>query len=520
MAIPGSSAQEIPVRFVDVTAEAGISFRHAGGLRERVMPAIVGSGAAFADYDNDGDLDLYIANSARPYPQANAPPPQNVLYQNNGDGTFTDVTAIAGVGDTGWGMGCAFADYDNDGDADLYVTNYKGNVFYRNNGDGTFTDFTVGAGSVDHQSFGAGVAWADYNNDGYVDLYIANYLDYTKVPQGKEVFFPYDFFGGTNVLFLNKKDGRFIDVTGVARVSGGFHLSLGTSFADYDNDGDLDLYVANDADQNILYRNEGDGTFLNTNIPDARSRTGDVRGGMGVTWGDYDNDADLDLFVTNWLDENNILYRNNLDGTFADATARSGCFESGLGKTGWGTEFFDYDNDGDLDLYIACGHIDPATQEPPAQDDILLQNNGDGTFSDVSEILGLDSPRTGRGVAIADYDDDGDLDIFVVNTGERPWLLRNEGGNQNHWLKIRTVGTNSNHDGIGVRVEATTGALVQIREVTCGGSYLSQSSLELEFGFGKATMVDSIVIRWPSGTIQTLKDIEVDQTIIAAEPEE
>ncbi|MBI1929113.1 VCBS repeat-containing protein, partial [Candidatus Poribacteria bacterium] len=351
-----SWGQVSDVQFVDVTEEAGIHFQHAGGFEKRVIPAIVGSGAAFVDYDNDGDLDLYIVNSTVVSPRsliggehsgveqtddAGAGLPRNALYRNNGDGTFTDVTEAAGVGDTGWGMGCAFADYDNDGDADLYVTNYKANVFHKNNGDGTFVKFSAGAGGLGHTGFGAGVAWADYDNDGYVDLYFANYLDYSKVPQGKEVFFPYDFFGEENVLLLNKGDGKFINMTDSAGVGGGFHLSLGVAFADYDNDGDADLYIANDTDQNILYRNNGDGTFTNTNLPDARSHTGDIRGGMGIAWGDYDNDGDLDLFVTNWLDENNVLYRNNGDGTFTDVSAQSGVFESGIGKTCWGTEFFD-----------------------------------------------------------------------------------------------------------------------------------------------------------------------------------
>ena len=328
------------IRFVDVTEQAGIHFEHAGGIDHRVVPALVGSGAAWRDYDNDGRLDLYIVNSALVRPAPDAVLPENALYRNNGAGTFTDVTDAAGVGNTGWGMGCAFADYDNDGDADLYVTNYKANQFYRNNGDGTFKRFSSGAGGIGHNGFGAGIAWGDYDVDGYLDLYVGNYIEYNKVPQGDEVFFPYDFFGQTNILYLNKGDGGFINITNAAKVNGGFHLTLGVAAADYDADGDLDLYLANDTDQNILYRNDGELTFMNTNQPDARSGTGDIRSGMGVTWGDYDNDGALDLFVTNWLDENNVLYRNNGDGTFTDVSARSGIFESGLGKTCWGHSVF------------------------------------------------------------------------------------------------------------------------------------------------------------------------------------
>jgi hypothetical protein len=507
-------------RFVDITADVGIDFKHAGGIDKRVIPAVVGSGAAFADYDNDGDLDLYIVNSSTKHDTGTGNP-RNALYQNNGNSTFTDVTNEAGVGNPVWGMGAAFADYDNDGDLDLYVANYKANAFFRNEGSGSFIKFSSKAGSIGHVGFGSAVAWGDYDNDGYLDLYVANYLDYGKLPRGDEVFFPYDWYGQSNVLLLNKGDGGFIDVTESARVGGGFHLTLGASFADYDSDGDLDIYLANDTNQNILYRNNSDGTFTNTNGTDERSHTGDIRGGMGITWGDYDNDGDLDLFVTNWLDENNVLYRNNSDGTFTDVSAQSGIFESGLGKTCWGTEFFDYDNDGDLDLFIACGHIDPATWESSSQSDIFLENNGNGTFTDISESVGIRSvPNgTGRGLAVGDYDNDGDLDLLVVNCGEGAVLFRNDGGNQNNWLKILTIGKTSNRNGIGARIELTAGKSRQIREVISGSSYLSQSSLEIEFGLGKASVVDQIRILWPSGSKQTLTDINVNQKLVITEPD-
>lgn len=510
------------IRFTDVTEQAGIHFEHAGGIDHRVVPALVGSGAAWRDYDNDSRLDLYIVNSALVRPAPDAVLPKNALYRNNGDGTFTDVTDAAGVGDTGWGMGCAFADYDNDGDADLYVTNYKANQFYRNNGDGTFKRFSSGAGGIGHNGFGAGIAWGDYDADGYLDLYVGNYIEYSKVPQGDEVFFPYDFFGQTNILYLNKGDGGFINITNAAKVNGGFHLTLGVAAADYDADGDLDLYLANDTDQNILYRNDGELTFMNTNQPDARSGTGDIRSGMGVTWGDYDNDGDLDLFVTNWLDENNVLYRNNSDGTFTDVSAQSGIFASGLGKTCWGTAFFDADNDGDLDLFFAAGHIDPASWESHGQADVFLQNNGDGTFTDISEAVGLresDSHGVGRGVAVGDYDADGDLDLFIVNSGAKPTLLRNDGGNRRHWLQIRTVGSVSNRDGVGAVVKVSAGNLHQIQQVTAGDSYLSQSSLDVEFGLAHHAKVDRIVIQWPSGIVQTLTNVQANQRLVVVEGE-
>lgn len=518
--IPIWDVNTAEIQFIDVTETAGIDFKHAGGIDHRVVPALVGSGAAWRDYDNNGTFDLYIVNSTAVRPEPDMILPSNILYRNNGDGTFTDVTDIAGVGDTGWGMGCAFADYDNEGDADLYVTNYKENVFYLNMGDATFKKFTSGAGGIGHKGFGSGVAWGDFDTDGFLELYVGNYIEYTKVPQGDEVFFPYDFFGQNNVLYLNKGDGSFIDITDSAKANGGFHLTLGVAAADYDNDNDLDIYIANDSDQNILYRNDSEMTFMNTNQPNARSRTGDIRGGMGIAWGDYDNDGALDLFVTNWLDENNVLYRNNGDGTFTDVSAKSGVFESGLGKTCWGTVFFDMDNDTDLDLFFSAGHIDPATWENHGQQDVLMQNNGDGTFTDISEQVGLrqfESPGVGRGVAAADYDADGDVDLLIVNSGEKPRLLQNNGGNKLNWLHIRTVGVESNRDGIGTRIKVITGDTHQIRGVASGSSYLSQHSPEVEFGLGNHKIVDKIILEWPSGTEQTLTNIAVNQMLIITE---
>ena len=508
------------VKFVDITQEAGIKFKHAGGLQEQVIPALVGSGVALADYDNDNLLDIYIANASIVFPQPSAKLPTNVLYRNNGDGTFTDVTKQAGVGDAGWGMGCIFGDYDNDGDLDLYVANYKLNVLYQNNGDRTFTDVSAEA-RVDNKGFGAGAAWADYNNDSYLDIYVANYIDYSILPRGKKIFFPYDFFGQANILYRNNGKGKFTDATTSAGVDGGFYLSLGVAFADYDNDGDSDLYIANDSNPNILFRNNGNGKFTNTNVTEYRSHTGDTRSGMGIAWGDYDNDSDFDLVVNNWQDENSILYRNNGDGTFTDVSAAVGIFAVTVGKTCWGTEFFDYDNDGYLDLFIACGHIDPGPDENPGQSDILLRNNRDGTFTDVSTNTGISalSPKVSRSLACGDYDDDGDIDVFIGNNGDTPYLLRNEGGNKNNWLKIKTVGVKSNKDGIGARITVKSGSLIQIREVSSGSSYISQNSLEVEFGLGERNKVDSIEIRWPSGIIQKLAEVSVNQSINVVESE-
>jgi len=356
-------------------------------------------GVAWGDYDNDGDLDLYVAN----YNEA------NVLYRNNGDGTFTDVTDEAGVSCRGHSRGVAWGDYDNDGDLDLYVANDGANVLYRNNGDGTFTDVTSEAG-VSCTGSSCGVAWGDYDNDGDLDLYVANFYE-------------------ANVLYRNNGDGTFADVTSEAGV-GYTGYSRGVAWSDYDNDGDLDLYVAN-YEANVLYRNNGDDTF--TDVTD-EAGVGYTGSSWGVAWGDYDNDGDLDLYVANY--EANVLYRNNGDGTFTDVTGQAGVGCTGNSRgVAWG----DYDNDGDLDLYVANYY----------GANVLYRNNGDGTFTMVG--AGVGCTGNSRGVAWGDYDNDGDLDLYVAND-EANVLYRNN-GNLNHWLQIRLHGTISNRSAIGTKVK-------------------------------------------------------------------
>ncbi len=527
-----------PVEFVDVTEEAGVAFQHDQGTKLTLLPEVMGSGAAFADYDNDGDLDLYVVNGSGPM-NGLAPKsiPTNVLFSNNGDGTFTDVTQTANVGDKGWGMGCVFGDYDNDGDLDLYVTNFGPNVLYRNSGDGTFTNVTKIAGVGDDR-WGTSAAFGDYDNDGYLDIYVANYVNFddqitpidaemTKYTRGSALI-PQTYDSQANVLYRNNGDGTFMDVTKKAGVSDEGGKGLSVVFGDYDNDGDLDLYVVNDVTENKFYRNNGDSTFLDISY---LVGVDDLKGGMGAVFGDYDNDGDLDMFSTYWQDDFNALYKNTLDnrkvgkdyiGNFVDVTIATGLGETSLGYVGWGTDFWDYDNDADLDILVVNGYTNPYMGNPKTcigQRNLLFRSNGDGTFTNVTKISGegLNKRNASRGAVFGDYDNDGDIDVYITNNNGGCVLLRNDGGNKNNWLHVKTVGTNNNHDGIGARVKVVCGSTSQIREVCAGSSYLCQNSLEVEFGLGNQTKIDLLEIRWPSGIVQKMENVDVNQKIIVVE---
>ncbi|MFQ6044236.1 MAG: CRTAC1 family protein [Candidatus Poribacteria bacterium] len=520
----------ISVTFTDVTAAAGINFIHSEGDIIELVSQTTSPGAAFADYDNDDDLDIYITNgSGLP----------NALYRNNGDGTFSDVARQAGVDHRGFAMGCVFGDYDNDGDLDLYVTNYnEPNLFFRNNGDGTFTDVTLETGTGDDR-WGVSAAFADYDNDGDLDLYVVNYIRFAKELAPKNFVLveraednvllapePYDPQG--NVLYRNNGDGTFTDVTAQAGVADENGRGLSAIFGDYDNDGDADLFVANDISRNKLYRNNGDGTFEDASFLEG---VDDPRSGMGVDWGDYDNDGDLDLYVGYFKYQANALYRNNLpknpsDGemlaNFDDIASAAGLAEPCRMYVTWGAGFLDYDNNGYLDIFAVNGNIKSDYVDLTVcigQPDFLFHNNGDGTFEDVSESAGAwaNYRHVGRGTAFGDYDGDGDIDIFIANNNGPAVLLRNDGGNQNNWLHIRLIGTKSNRDGIGARVTVKAGGLAQTREVIAGNSVMSQSSLEVAFGLGNNPKVEMLKIRWPSGIVQTMKDIAANQIITVVE---
>ena len=471
-----------------------------------------------------------------------------MLYRNNGDGTFTDVTAEAGVGDRGYGMGCVFGDYDNDGNLDLYVTNYEQNVLYRNNGDGTFTDVTAEAGVGDTR-WGTGAAFGDYDNDGDLDLYVPNYIEHdldklaeaqrTSMQYGQSVpriLNPHSFEPQDNVLYRNNGDGTFTDVTAELGVESHGGRSLQAIFTDLDLDGDLELYVANDLSPNFLYRNNGDGTF--TDISEA-SWAADFRGSMGLATGDYDGDGDLDLFMSHWIEQENALYSNmwQEEGVMGGESLKAGemrpihlvddSYGASLGEeslkyVGWGTDLFDYDNDGDLDIFVANGHtfqyLDNYDLLIP-QKDQFFRYDGDGIFADVSAATGIAAMpyRVGRGTAFGDYDNDGDVDIFIVNNHGPAVLLRNEGGNRNNYLHVKLIGTKGNRDAVGARIRLKAGNRIQLREINAGASYLSFNSLTAEFGLAQKTTVDWIEVIWSGGDTERFTGIGVNQRVVLTE---
>ena len=531
------------VTFVDVTSETGIRFQHSSGTRSSLLPEDMGSGAGFADIDNDGDIDLYIVNIPGPFTQdrdtnkGNA----NVLYRNNGDGTFTDITRTAGVGHQGYGMGCVFADYDGDADLDLYLTNYGENVLYRNNGDATFTDVTANAG-VECELWSTGAAFADVDGDTDLDLYVCNYVTYDlealeqmkeeSLQSGKPVpsaLNPHVFEPQDNVFYRNNGDGTFTDATdetGIAAVGG---RSMQAIFSDFDNDNDLDLYVANDTTTNHVYRNDGGGNFTDVST---ESWAADFRGSMGLTAGDYDADGDTDLFMSHWVDEENALYRNLFveDGDtkqirFVDESYTAMLAENSIKQIGWGTTLFDYDNDGDLDIFVTNGSTFQELRRPEVlipQPDMLFRNNGDETFTDVSQEVRIAALplRVGRGATFGDYDNDGDVDIFVVNNHAPPTLLRNEGGNRNNWLQVKLIGTGGNRDAIGAKIQVKTADQTQVREIYAGDSYMSFNSLVVEFGVGNATQIETLQVTWQNGETQKLHNIPANQRIrVTQKPE-
>ena len=524
------------VTFVDATDEAGIRFRHSSGTRSSLLPEDMGSGAAFADIDNDGDLDLYIVNIPQPLTQqdATADSQTNVLYRNNGDGTFADITDIAGVGHQGYGMGCVFADYNGDGNLDLYVTNYGTNVLYRNNGNGTFSDVTKTAG-VGCELWSTGAAFADVDADSDLDLYVCNYVTYDlekleqmqaeSLQSGKPVpsaLNPHVFEPQDNVFYRNNGDGTFSNVTTEVGIAAPGGRSMQCIFSDFDNDNDLDLYVANDTSVNYVYRNEGNGAFTDVSN---ESWAADFRGSMGLAAGDYDDDGDIDLFMSHWVDEENTLYRNLLKEDpssghirFVDESYSAMLAEVSIKLIGWGTALFDYDNDGDLDIFVTNGSTFQELKQPEVlipQVDALYRNDGDGSFSDVSEITGITvlPTRVGRGATFGDYDNDGDVDIFLVNNHAAPTLLRNHGGNRNGWLHVELIGADGNRNAIGAKIQLKTADRIQVREIYAGESYMSANSFITEFGVGDATQIETLQVTWLNGDVQKLHNIPANQRV-------
>ena len=529
--------------FIDVSHQAGVAVRNWFGDDDaKSILETTGNGAAFFDADGDGDLDLYVVNgkvaideeryrrlSHDVSPLEDPRSASNALLENMGDGRFKDITARAGTGHTGWGQGCISSDYDNDGDADLYITNYGPNVLYRRDGDGTYTEVAAEAG-VRGDAYSSAAAFADYDNDGDVDLFVANYveLDLATSPlpgEGKWGMTrgiptsppPEAFDGQPDMLHRNAGDGTFVEVSAAVGLNATRGKALGALFWDYDGDGDQDLYVANDAMPNFLYTNGGDGTFAEDALllGVAYGEGGVVEGSMGVAAGDYDGDGRPDLLVANYEGQTATLYHNEA-AYFTDVSFAAGIGLQTLNALQWGALFFDYDNDGDSDIFLANGHITSALESEYPQSSYhqrnqLFRNDG-GRFHDVTAEAGdgLQIAKSSRGAIAGDYDGDGDVDVFVVNRNDMPSLLRNEGGNDNHWLEIRVEGTKSNRDGIGAKIRVVCDGAAQIKEVRVGSSYLSSNSMWLSFGLGQFSEVQKLEIRWPSGGVEIYEALAAD----------
>jgi len=512
------------VQFVDVAQQAGLTIPNVwGGIdHKRVIIETKGSGIAFFDYDNDGWLDIYLTNGNRL--DAHWPPggaPTSHLYKNNRDGTFTDVTEKSGLGRTGWQTGVCVGDFDNDGWDDLFCCFWGHNILFHNNGDGTFTDVTHKAGLYREQGrWGSGCTFLDYDRDGHLDLFVCNYivLDPDKIPSAKDMSFcqwkgvpimcgPRGLPADTNILYHNNGDGTFTDVSQKAGIlKPGPRYSITAVSYDFDNDGWPDIYVAVDSEPSILFQNNHDGTFTDVAVMSgcAYSDNGHEQAGMGLAVADYDCDGWFDIFKTNFVDDTVNLYHNNGDGTFSDVS-----FTSGVGinnrYVAWGCGFIDYDNDGWPDIVQLNGHVYPEVDfynfgESFKNPRLVYRNLGNGRFKDVSAEMGpgISERFSSRGAAFGDYNNDGKMDVLVLNLNDLPSLLRNEGGNTQNWIKLKLVGTKCNRTAIGARARVITGKHVQMDEVHAGGSVMSQSDLRLHFGLGKAESVDAIEVKWPT----------------------
>jgi enediyne biosynthesis protein E4 len=527
-------APESAISFTEISKASGVTFKHAYSPEKKYILETMSGGVALFDYDRDGWLDLYLVNS----PTVAAPDPRGAkseLWRNNGDGTFSDVTEKAGVGFPGWGMGATTGDFDNDGWEDLYVSCFGPDRLYRNNGDSSFTDVAIKAGVSDPR-WSTGAAFADYNNDGLLDLFVANYIDLKldALPQfgkGKNCQYygvpvhcgPQGLAGAGDSLFRNNGDGTFREVTKAAGVADNEHLfGMGVAWCDFDEDGFVDLFVANDGGPNYLYRNNGDGTFTELGLVAgvAVSEDGKAQASMGVAIGDTDHRGRWNLFVTNFSDEYNAFYRHEKAFTFSDVSFATQTGRVSLPYVGWGCGLFDFDNDGWQDLFVVNGHVYPQLAQAKQkftylQRMLLYQNNQKGAFVDISSVAGpaLTEPIAGRGAAFGDLDLDGDIDVVVNTLDGAPVILRNDSKNAGNFLEVELIGSKSNRSALGARVKATAGDLVQIAERRGGGSYLSQNDARLHFGLEKRTVVDSLEVRWPSGATETFTKIPANSFI-------
>src|ERR1700730_10784674 len=542
---PFSASQTAPaepeprVTFTDITDSAGIKFRHISAPEKKYIVESMSGGVALFDYDNDGCLDIYFTNALTVETFNSPQSSRSALYHNNCDGTFTDVTEKSGLAYPGWAHGVVAADFDGDGHEDLYVTCLGHNRLYHNNGNGTFTDITARAG-VDDPRWSTGAAVADYDKDGALDLFVSNYVEVelSKLPEfGKSKTCQYrgvpvqcgpkGLPGAGDSLFHNKGDGTFTNVSrqaGVSDPAGRF--GLGAIWTDVDGDGWLDLFVANDATGNYLYRNNHNGTFTEMGLQAGVSvdEDGVPLGSMGVTVGDYLHTGRLGIFVTNFSGEHATLYRHDKPSLFTDVSYLSRVAPVSTPYVGWGTGFFDYDNDGWPDLIAVNGHVYPQMENASVgttyrQRILLFHNEHDGTFAEVAADSGnaLMVPRVSRGAAFGDIDNDGYIDVVINNLDGKPTIFRNDGGSRNNWITIKTVGRGMNRDAIGARVKVLSGDLVQWDEVHAGGSYLSSNDPRLHYGLGKKSKVDLIEIHWPDDKVEVINDVPANRFITIEE---
>jgi enediyne biosynthesis protein E4 len=527
----------IPVRYTDVRESAKITFRQdSTQTDEKYYLETTGTGVGWIDYDQDGLMDLYFVQSAATDLYKPPHPLRSALYHNNGDGTFTDVTEKAGIGGEGhYGQGVAVGDFDNDGYPDLYVTGYGRAILYHNNGNGTFTDVTAKAGVADEGGWSTSAGWFDYDKDGWLDLVVTNYIEWSsknnlwcgvRRPGYRSYCAPGNYKGQRIKLYHNNHDGTFTDVSDASGIGKPEAKGMGVVLADFNNDGWTDIAVANDTWPNFLFINKHNGTFEDVSLVSgiAASEDGRYEAGMGIDAADVDGDGWTDVYITHLDFELNRLYHNGHDGTFTDETFRSHIGNSAVLLSGVACKFLDYDNDGWNDIVqvngsmldnISLYHGEVTYEEPM----LMYHNVGKGKFEKVSDDLGLDfiRPVAGRGLATADYDNDGDIDIVTNNRGDFPSLLRNDGGNANNWLTVQLVGTKSNRDGVGASLKLTSAGFVQIEQAKGGMSYMSASDPRIHFGLGKRAQITSLEITWPSGQIDQLTTVPINQIITVKE---
>ena len=521
-------------QLVNITASTEIHFNHLSSPEQKYIVESMGGGVALIDYDRDGWPDIFFTNAPSVAMALAGKKARSALFRNNHDGTFTDVTDKAGVATPCWAMGAAVGDYNNDGLPDLLVTCFGGVVLYRNNGDGTFTDVTKAAGLGSDTQWATGAAFGDYDNDGWADLFVSHYVDFhlddlPKFGSSKTCKYlgidvqcgPRGLRGSPDNLYHNNKDGTFTDVSRQAGVDDPQHFfGLTAIWADFSNNGRLDLFVTNDSQPNYLYRNDGNGKFTEVAYTSgvAVSQDGDEMANMGIAYGDYTHTGRMSLIVSHFDNEYAALFRNDGNMNFTDTSYLSGIARSTQGYVGWGDCFFDFDNDGWLDFFLVNGHVYPQVDNANAnlryrEPALLFLNQKNGTFKDISKLVGpaIQTPQVSRGLAMGDLFNDGKIELVVENLIGSPMVLRPEGGPAHHWISFQLEGTISNRLALNARVRATAGDLVQLGEVLSGGSYLSQNDLRIHFGLADHTLLDKAEILWPDGKTETLTQLQTDR---------